>query len=267
MNPEKLLARIGLTLLSIVWFGLLLIAVSAIHGCATQDFCTLDEPTVDSYEAKIINGEPSTNLRAAVQVFILGRGFCSGTKLGPYTVLTAAHCVDDIAAPSRIEVYDPRLDRRMKVQHFVWHPEYYETRDMSKVRRKRKAGDLAILHTLEQLKGPYARLYEGDACYPGMIAQGWGRNEDGGFSGLNERVVYETHHNRWSIFVTEAPCFGDSGSSLYLRTENPEELVILGVSSRVAKDDCRGSIGLPRHGTAIFTNTTRYYDWILDRVR
>lgn len=247
--------------------GLLLGVCST--GCGADVFCTAEEPEQAYSEQKIIGGEPTADRRATVRVDT-AQGFCSGTVMGPHTVMTAAHCVDELTLPSQIKIRSevfPGLFGTWLVSHFAVHPEYMETRDYRDARIKRKAGDVAIIHTVTELPEPYARLWDGDECYPGLIAHGYGRTSDGEYQKLHERVVYQTHARRWFIYTTEGACFGDSGSSLYVQTVDASDVVVLGVTSRVAADDCQGRLFRARGGSVIYTNTNHYREWIEERIK
>ena len=232
-------------------------------GCGHRDaFCDLQRPEVASIEMSIRNGEVSTDRRSAVLVLSVGRGtICTGSIVGPHTVLTAAHCL----LGSRNTGFKPATRADIDVDgvryvgadgNYEAHPDY----DGHGIRPMK--GDMAVVWFDELLPEPYVSIAEAPTgCYPGLIAQGYGRDELGLFGGLRERVVYEVHHNKYHIFTTEGSCFGDSGGGLY--AETPEGHTIIGVSSLLRKTDCtsRG-----RKGAAGYTNLFTYGAWAQARI-
>ena len=224
------------------------IIVSLCNGCASDAYCNL--PEVDSVELEIIGGTESTDRRSAVLVMNVtdeGVSFCTGAIISAHTVLTAAHCAIET---DHLYVRNVTTDTNYKVVSRVKHVD----------------ADLLVLHTERVLPLPYAELaYHGLQCTPGLIAQGFGRDENGDFWALKEREVYETHHNNEFIFTTEGICFGDSGGSLY--AETPEGLRVVGVASFVRTADCRDRRRVPRKGTAGFVNVINYAPWITENIK
>lgn len=223
----------------------LVVLLAFISGCGDYSpLCTLER---NHTQAQIVNGEPSTDRRATVLLRIT-TGYCTGTVIGPHTVMTAEHCIDEGVTPEDI-VIDVE-DSRRPVESFLIHP----------------TDDLALVYTLSELPGPIARLYKGEGCYPGFIAQGWGVTEEGKSWTLNERVVYDVDGTQWVLFITEGACFGDSGSSLYVDT--PEGgLAVTGVSSRVRAYDCTQMYRKRNGATAKYTNTLPRIGWIEENTK
>jgi hypothetical protein len=56
------------------------------------------------------------------------------------------------------------------------------------------------------------------------------------------------------------------GGSLYVRTPNEQELIIVGVASRVRDQSCTKPYRLRAGGVAQYTNTITYTDWIEERI-
>lgn len=253
-GPERdwfLVTLIGL------WFIAMGAVVYGLSGCATTSFCTLDEPAQSSVAA-IVNGEPVTDQErvayGVVAVQFPG-GYCTGNIIAPHTVLTASHCLENVDFATDIYVYLEGWSR-FRAEEFVLNGDWPPPKNRP---RRQTEGDVALVFTDKMLPPPYLELWQGQACYPGMLAVGYGRTEEGVNFTLNQRLVYETHHDKWNIYVTEGPCYGDSGSALLART--PDGVYILGVSSRV-KRGCLGRRTLPRYGTATYANIERYRGWV-----
>ena len=240
-------------------------AVLSLSGCAKDSYCELDLPEVAAIVQPIINGEVSVNRRSAVKVHNVGRGtYCTGTIVGPHTVLFAAHCV----VGSGKSPGDPASQVNLSINghpsvfgyegNYEAHPSYDGRGATGSLKFK---GDLAVAWFDDVLPEPYASIAETpNGCYPGLIVQGYGRTENGYSRNLHERVVYETFHNKRTIFVTEGPCFGDSGGGLYVET--PEGLTIIGVTSFSRAADCH-AWGL--RGANGYTNLYTYGAWARDR--
>ncbi len=79
--------------------------------------------------AWIPNGTPTNEavLEPVVMVSVSGGG-CTGTKVGPNTILTAAHCFDRVAPSApQIVVMEPRSGAVYFAREFVIHPRYDST--------------------------------------------------------------------------------------------------------------------------------------------
>jgi len=235
----------------LVWVALALVAaivlLAAISGCGgTSDLgCYLER---NSSTMKIVNGEVSVDRRAAVQVRING-AWCTGTVLGPNTVLTAEHCLDEGVDVADVSIRLIQEDLAWPAADFELHPSV----------------DIAVVHVADTIPGPYAQLWNGEACYPDLIAQGYGRTESGyKRDTLHERTVRVVRAEEWGLFVSEAICFGDSGSSLYVDVGGTDDLYVVGVASKVRNQTCTAEFA--RGGTSFFANTVTEIDWIEERI-
>ena len=215
----------------------LMFLIALATGCGGELIVPICEaPEVDSSVAAIVDGELSTDRRATVKVLTAGNRYCSGTALGPFTVLTAAHC----KGPEAVIIGTQRYEVA-----------YSETHE----RFAFPQADLQIVYLDRPAPGPFASIAENfDEC-SSLLVQGYGQGSDGE---LHERVVYGWHTGeRGILLVTEGTCFGDSGSGLYTRSEPPYE--IGGTLSFGTTDDCYDSNGG-------FVDLTLHRDWIRARL-
>lgn len=154
--------------------------------------------------------------------------------MGPFTVLTAAHCKygnkwEGRANRTPTEVRVPGWGRT-KIVDTLKDPEY-NGHGMSQARTFE--GDLLLVYTEDEL--PLDRIIPvaetPNGCFPELIAQGYGRDETGKGGILRERIVYETDRNRRRdmIWTTAACNKGDSGGPLY--AETPTGLTVIGALS------------------------------------
>jgi hypothetical protein len=203
IKPGEVTATITFAL-SLAFF----LFISTCAGCGTPAPPYCDAPDVSYTEAAIVNGEPSTDRRGTV--YVQGNGSaCTGTVIGPHTVLTAAHCegmtdilVEDVAWFDVVENYE--------------HPDYFFPN-----------ADLRILHTEETLPEPYITIgLRDEPCYS-LTVQGYGIGSNGK---LHERRVEEIDHGWGIIRATEGICNGDSGGPLYGH-QHLGVVTLIGVSS------------------------------------
>jgi hypothetical protein len=240
-----------------------LFLISGLAGCAKDAYCNLPRPEVEAIAPKIINGEPTLNVRASVLIVIRsneGEFTCTATRVGENTLVTAAHCVDSEEVYG-IDVHSLGTYYGSTEQfeiHGDWSP------GKGKRNSKRYEADVAVVWFDFELPSYISIVSVAETpngCYPGLIALGYGTDENGNIDYVipREVVVYETYHNRRTIFTTEGSHKGDSGGGLY--TETPEGYTIIGVTS-YSRD--RGH-SLPRGATG-YTNLYTYGEWVRDRI-
>ena len=238
----------------------LLIILFALTLAGCRPICSEVEPTVAGQEAYVVGGELSQDRRATVMV--LGTRWCTGTVVGPRTVLTAAHCVAG-AESVTIEWHEEyrlgkwRIGQRIADDWEV-HPTFNErhARDW--------LGDIAVVYTIDELPGPFAEVAQGSQqCYPGATAQGYGITEKGNDYGtLRERIVYLVGMTNQVLKYTAGMCAGDSGGPIYLNTVDGS-LVVVGVQSQVKNTDCSPGF---RDIAAKAINLLHYGGWVIERI-
>ena len=188
-------------------------------------------------EAYIVGGKESVDRRSTVAIQSAG-GTCSGTVIGPHTVLTAAHCgqITDVLVVA-VAWFD--------VTEVIIHPDY-----------SFPSFDLNIVHTLQELPEPYAVLATPEVdCYA-TVAQGYGVGSEGQ---LNEREVFESGRFDDQILASTAIAPGDSGGPLWAITDDGP--VLLGVASW-------GVGGAPDYiGGTGFISVPEHITWIQENIR
>jgi len=200
----------------------------------------------------IVGGQPSTDRRSTVYVGIVGKGSCSGTIIGPHTVLTAAHC----AGTGGYHIYpDRNLPNYFVSTGELKHPDYYKFSSNGDLEARKS--DLLLIYVKETLPLPYTtEIYDTSkvASCTGLIAQGWGQTEskdepdyipcpDNKTRCLRETPYTVYFENEKTINTKGIPgerqgfiCFGDSGGPLYAVVDG--ELMLAGVTSTTASTDC-----------------------------
>lgn len=224
--------RLALVFILFSWSAILGLTCS---GCSVP---VLEAPYCEAplVTDKIVGGEVSVDRRSTVFVE-LGGGYCSGTIIGPHTVLTAGHC----EGAESILVEDVAW---FEVEADVVNPDYAFP-----------FSDLRVLHTLDVLPEPYAVLATDEVVCSRTIAQGYGR---GGGGDLHEREVFEAGHVGGQIFNSTAIAPGDSGGPLWAITDAGP--VLLGVASwgfggeEVNYEGGTGHISVPFHTQWITEN-------------
>jgi len=218
-----------------------LLALLALVGCKVEmNYAPVCEaPEVVSITSAVVGGAPSQDRRATVKVFN-SDGSCSGTIIGPHTVLTAGHC----NTPKVIAVED--FGAFEVVEHFA-HPGYN-----SAVRT-----DVRIVYVENELPAPFATIATDSLVCERLVVQGYGIGSDGE---LHERDVETVARFDEVIIATEGSCNGDSGGPLWaLRADG--SYVLVGVTSfgSGAPPECEGPGG--------YMNLLVLGDWVSEQVR
>ncbi len=219
--------------------ALFILVVALLGGCGDHLVINpICEEEIAVSHAYIVDGVPSTDRRATVKVLLANNRYCSGTVVGPHVVLTAAHCREPYLVTDGSDEF--------VVAYTLTHELYAFPQ-----------ADLQVVYVSTVLPLPYAGIATGDvlANCTGVLAQGWGRGGDGA---LHERRIFAIHHGRGLIWTTEGPCFGDSGSGLYVL--GTDELEIIGTLSMGTSDDCYD-------GVSGFVDLLTHGDWVTERIQ
>ena len=214
-----------------------------------NDYCenTAPKPTRSLFgsEGIIMGGTPSSDRRATAFVELGNTGYCSGTVVSAHTVLSAAHCWGENMG---VQIDGQTFTATGKLVHPAYQNAPYN--------------DLMLLYFDENtLPEPYvSTVYShdsSDSCEM-LIAQGWGKNEDGTRDLRESRyaVINEMTKTLYTKQLTPGGiCYGDSGGPLYALVDG--ELQLAGVTSVTYSNDCMigsGHVNLAYYKTWLESN-------------
>lgn len=218
-----------------------------------NDYCAGTPPPsiFEDIAAKIstiIGGEPSTDRRATALVQIGTSGYCSGTVVGPRTVLTAAHCNGNTDITVRIDSLEFMATDKLVHPDYISFPYH----------------DLMLLYFEDNiLPGPVVNTVYSAASHEdctSLVAQGWGKSETAAID-LNESLYSVVSVSPQTLSTKQVNpggiCFGDSGGPLYAVVGG--ELQIAGVTSTTYSQDCL--IG------GDHVNLDHYRQWLTDNIQ
>jgi hypothetical protein len=214
---------------------------STLQGCGGVDVLPqlCEEPEVDATSAYIIEGRLSEDTRSTVSL-----GSCSGTIVGPHTVLTAAHCENvHTVYPEGWPFPSARIVEQLP------HPKAWGV----------GRHDLRLVYVEEELS-PVASVAAYQGC-TSLLVQGYGRTEEGEYGTLYERTVAQLWRGHGILMTGEATCNGDSGGPLYALQEDGTYSVVAVTSFGTVEgciDQDSGFADLTQHGNA---------EWVLENIR
>ncbi len=178
-----------------------------------------DAPTesIGESQSPIEHPEAENRSTATVALSWQGRIGCSGTLLGPDTVLTAGHCIHR-SLPDAVQRVDGTT---WSVARATVHPAFDATT---------LAHDVAIVRLTAHAPPPYATLSPSRDLTAGTlltvagVAAPRARGTYGNYEGTAEVRSLDDARLTLSPAPT-TPCGGDSGGSVFLRDDAPWRLV------------------------------------------
>lgn len=199
------------------------------------------EPESAPSKSRIVNGQNCFDQNSPVveltmqSLFGSPMGQCSGTVVGPYLIVTAAHCLEGPVA----DVVVTSGTSRIRSAFFDTHPDFIS------FGKNYERNDLAVIVTSKPLNLPAVRILRDEELQIGEQALISGYGDDSfGFYG-----EYRAGYSEIAL-VTDAAlfieysgegegantCYGDSGGPLFVWRDS--SLAIAGVTSSGIRADC-----------------------------
>lgn len=236
------------------FIGLLFAALVA--ACGSVDVTDKGEDDVAPNDAtpfcdaglvqKIHGGAPLEDWLSTVRV-ISTESYCTGVMMDPYTVVTAAHCMEVSAERGHTgNVWTTQTGFR---SHRIVHFEMLE--------RDGHLDDIAVLWVDGTLPGPFpAGVFDPSMACTGLLAHGLGESEDGTkqFRELSMSVERYDDRTLWTASNEDGSglCIGDSGGPLYAFVGG--DVYLAGIAS-AKRGPCDA-------GKAVHVNAAGYVDFI-----
>ena len=224
-------------------------AASVLLACVPE----LSAPTtIEEHRAAIVASEDDPGDPAVLEIFVNGAPDCTGSLVSPHVVLTAAHCVSDLAAGDVVAVFTGADDARrtdgqlvpVKEAHF--HPDYDRNTDRADLGVMILGSPLAIAplpynrQPLDEsfLGKPVRRVGFGDSTVP-VETRRMGRRRQTTSPLLSFDKDWINVAN-----TDKSQCYGDSGGPVLMVINGVETLV--GIDSFQPNSPCDSANGNTR---------------------
>ena len=214
-------------------YGLMVVtSLLALSGCAATG-AENDDTTEQKRRNGIINGEETSEFPATGMLLTQGQSICTGTVVGPRSVLTAAHCVEGMD-PSQLEfgfgASQDQVEGSVQVVSATQHPQWDS---------QQLANDVAMLSLSEDAPtAPIALNQVMDQSWIGrtLILVGYGVSDGpsqtgGGIKRMVEVNISQVDDTtvRYETTDGKSACNGDSGGPAF--ADEGGQLVVAGVTS------------------------------------
>ncbi len=218
--------------LTIALGALALLVLRWTTGCAATSTSDVDLES-GSRDNPIVNGQETADYPATGMLLQQGQPFCTGTVVGPRTVVTAAHCVEN-QDPSQISFgFGPsagQIEAELKVALAVTHPEWDS---------QQLANDIAVITLGEDAPVEPIPLNKSmDDSWIGrkvtLVGYGVSDGPSQTGAGIKREVTVtidqlEPTTLHYTTTNGQTACNGDSGGPAY--ADEGGELVIAGITS------------------------------------
>lgn len=210
-------------------------------------------------ENPIVNGQETSDYPATGMLLVQGQTFCTGTVIAPRTVITAAHCVEQMSPSEMTFGLGPnenQVQAELKVVSAVQHPQWDS---------QQLANDVAIVTLGEDAPvAPVALNKAMDDTWIGrkVTLVGYGVSDGPSQTGAGiKREVdvtidkLDATHLQYTTQNGQTACNGDSGGPAY--ADEGGQLVIAGVTSY-------GDQNCQQYG--VYTRVDAFLDFIEEQI-